>query len=138
MPTDETEDLKQSAGADTEGGVRSQISRRMVQLLKEYYGKGPTKAKTYYFDDTVVVLLRGGYTKVEQTLMRDGRGEAVIRQRMQFQEAMRERFNGVIEEATGRDVIAFMSGNHQEPDLLAEVFVLGPTDLLEEQAVDPD
>lgn len=122
---------KQAGGDDTNGEIRSRISRRMVQLHKEYYGKGPTKAKTYYFDDTVLVLLRGGYTKVEETLMRDGRGAAVIEQRMEFQNAMRERFNGVIEEATGRPVIAFMSGNHQEPDLLAEVFVLGPTDLLE-------
>jgi uncharacterized protein YbcI len=54
----------------------------------------------------------------------------VIEQRMQFQELMRERFEEVIEAATGREVIGFMSGNQQEPDLMCEVFILAPTDLV--------
>jgi hypothetical protein len=51
---------------------------------------------------------------------------------MEFQEVMRDRFTGVIEQATGRPVIGFMSGNQQHPDLMCEVFILGPTDLLDE------
>jgi uncharacterized protein YbcI len=54
----------------------------------------------------------------------------VIEQRMQFQELMRERFEAVIETATGRRVIGFMSGNQQDPDMMCEVFVLDPTDLI--------
>ncbi len=69
---------------------------------------------------------------MEQTLLEGGRGDAVIQQRMEFQEVMRERFAQVIEEATGRRVIGFMSGNQQHPDLMCEVFILGPTDLIEE------
>ena len=53
------------------------ISRRIVQLHKQYYGKGPTKAKTYYHGDLVVVLMRGGFTPVEETLLQSGRGESV-------------------------------------------------------------
>ena len=100
------------------------ISRRIVQLHKEYYGKGPTKAKTYYSDDLVVVLMRGGYTKVEDTLLHEGRGASVIRQRMDFQEVMRPRFREVIEEELGRKVAGFMGGSHQEPDLIGEMFIL--------------
>lgn len=107
------------------------ISDGLVALLKEFYGKGPTRAKTYYHDDLVVCLLRGGFTRVEETLLEAGRGEDVIQQRMAFQEVMRDRFEGVIERATGRRVIGFMSGNQQDPDLLCEVFVLAPTDLLD-------
>ena len=66
-------------------------------LLKDYYGKGPTQAKTYYHDDLVVCLLRGGFTRVEKTLQEGGRGEAVIHQRMAFQEVMRQRFEAVVE-----------------------------------------
>lgn len=106
------------------------ISDGLVALLKEFYGRGPTQAKSYYQDDLVVCILRGGYTQVEQTLRDGGRGSAVIEQRMQFQELMRERFEAVIEKATGREVIGFMSGNQQEPDLMCEVFVLAPTDLV--------
>jgi uncharacterized protein YbcI len=106
------------------------ISDGLVALLKEFYGRGPTQAKSYYQDDLVVCILRGGYTQVEQTLREGGRGSAVIEQRMQFQELMRERFESVIEKATGRRVIGFMSGNQQDPDMMCEVFVLDPSDLV--------
>ncbi len=109
------------------------ISDGMVSLLKEFYGRGPTRTKSYYADDLVVCVLRGGFSRVEQTLLDGGRGEAVIRQRMEFQEVMRDRFTGVIQDATGRPVIGFMSGNQQHPDMMCEVFILGPTDLVDEQ-----
>lgn len=112
------------------GDKLTAISDGMVRLLKEFYGRGPTMAKSYYQDDLVVCVLRGGFTRVEQTLLEDGRGQAVIQQRMEFQESMRERFTAVVSEVTGRPVIGFMSGNQQQPDLMCEVFILGPTDLI--------
>ena len=113
------------------GDVLTAISNGMVALLKEYYGRGPTRTKTYYEDDLVVCLLRGGFSRVEETLLDGGRGAAVIQQRLEFQEVMRERFVEVIEEATGRLVIGFMSGNQQSPDIMCEVFILAPTDLVD-------
>ena len=56
----------------------------------------------------------------------------MIQQRMEFQEVMRDRFVEVIEQATGHEVVGFMSGNQQDPDLICEVFVLAPTGLVEE------
>ena len=79
----------------------------------------------------MVCVLRGGFSRVEQTLLDGDRGAAVIQQRMEFQELMRGRFVGVIEEAVGRPVIGFMSGNQQNPDLMCEVFVLGPSNLVD-------
>jgi uncharacterized protein YbcI len=107
----------------------------MVALLKEFYGRGPTRVKSYYQDDLVVCVLRGGFSRVEQTLLEGGRGSAVIQQRMEFQELMRERFEAVIEHATGQRVIGFMSGNQQHPDMMCEVFILGPTDLVDEHEI---
>ena len=114
-----------------EGEIRTRISEGIVALLKEHYGRGPDKAKTYYYDDLVVCLLRGGFTRVEQTLLEGGRSAAVIEQRMAFQEVMRPVFHQLIEHVTGRRVIGFMSGNQQEPDMIAEIFVLHPTDLID-------
>lgn len=110
------------------GTMLANISRRTVMLYKEFYGKGPTRARTYYQDDTVLVLLRGGFTRVEETLIRDGRGEAVHRQREAFQSSMHDRFKAVVEEETGRKAIAFMSASHHDPDLNAEVCILAPED----------
>jgi uncharacterized protein YbcI len=116
--------------ARTGGGeVLTAISDGLVALLKEFYGHGPSRTKSYYADDLVVCVLRGGFSRVEQTLLEGGRSSAVIAQRMQFQELMRSRFEEVIESATGRRVIGFMSGNQQHPDMMCEVFILAPTDL---------
>ena len=118
--------------AKSHGQILTEISDGMVALLKDYYGVGPTQAKTYYQDDLVVAVLRGGFTRVEQTLLAGDRGRAVIEQRMAFQEVMRQRFEAVVQHATGRDVIGFMSGNQQDPDMICEVFILSPTTLVEE------
>jgi uncharacterized protein YbcI len=120
---------------ETKGDVLTAISDGMVGLLKEFYGHGPTRAKSYYEDDLVVCLLRGGFSRVEQTLLEGGRGSSVIQQRMEFQDLMRGRFEAVIERATGRRVIGFMSGNQQDPDIMCEVFILAPTDLVDEHEI---
>jgi uncharacterized protein YbcI len=133
MPGDELDPMRSRTATETKrrhGDELTAISDGLVTLLKEFYGRGPTQAKSYYQDDLVVCILRGGYTRVEQTLREGGRGSAVIQQRMEFQELMRERFEAVIEKATGRKVIGFMSGNQQEPDAMCEVFILAPSDLL--------
>jgi uncharacterized protein YbcI len=114
------------------GEILTAVSDGIVALFKEFYGKGPTRAKTYYDDDLVVCLLRGGFTRVEETLRDAGRGHDVILQRMAFQDVMRDRFEAVIQQATGRRVIGFMSGNQQDPDMLCEIFVLAPSDLVDE------
>ena len=114
------------AQAHQERSATANISNGIVGLLKEYYGRGPEMAKTYLFDDLVVVLMRGGFTRAEETLLAAGHGESVISQRMTFQELMRQRFSAIVEAETGRPVVAFMSGTHQHPDLIAELFVLAP------------
>jgi uncharacterized protein YbcI len=119
------------------GDVLTAISDGLVALWKEFYGRGPTRAKSYFEDDLVVCVLRGGFSRVEQTLLEGGRGPAVIRQRMEFQDLMRERFETVIEGATGRRVIGSMSGNQRDPDMMCEVFILAPTDLADEQELGP-
>jgi uncharacterized protein YbcI len=125
------------SSAQTHGDVLTAISDGVVALMKEFYGRGPTRTKTYYEDDLVVCLLRGGFSRVEQTLLEGGRGSSVIQQRMEFQEVMRGRFQAVIERATGRRVIGFMSGNQQDPDIMCEVFILAPTDLVDPDEIPP-
>jgi uncharacterized protein YbcI len=118
--------------SESHGEVLTAISDGIVGLLKEFYGRGPTRAKSYFDDDLVVCVLRGGFTRVEQTLLDGGRGTAVINQRMEFQQLMRDRFIDVVEQATDRRVIGFMSGNQQGPDMMCEVFILAPSDLFDD------
>jgi uncharacterized protein YbcI len=120
--------LPDAPDAHARGTALANVSRRIVMLHKEFYGKGPTRTRTYLQDDIVVVLMRGGFTRVEETLIREGRPEAVTRQRGEFQAVMNDRFIEVIEQELGRNVAAFMSTNHHDPDLQAELFVLEPED----------
>jgi uncharacterized protein YbcI len=103
------------------------ISNAIVKLLHENSGRGPTKARTTIHENVVLVMLEDTLTKGEQNLVRKGRAEKVLEIRHEFQEAMREDCGLVIGQLTGRKVLAFMSANHLEPDLAAEIFVLdGP------------
>lgn len=115
-----------SATGRTEAGFLPQVTRGLVRLHSEYYGKGPTKARSYMVDDTLVSILEGGFTTVEATLIAEGKSDAVHNMRRSFQMAMEERFRDVVEEATGRKVIAYMSQIHTDPDLAVELFVLEP------------
>jgi uncharacterized protein YbcI len=110
------------------GETLAAISTGLVQLHSEFYGKGPTKAKTHMVDDTVICILREGFTTVERTLVEHGNREAVHDIRRNFQRAMESEFTSVVEGATGRKVIAYMSQIHTDPDLAVELFVLEPTE----------
>ena len=127
MPNDLPDQTLDTAAGD----VRTAISDGLVALLKEFYGRGPDRTKTYVNGDLVVCLLRGGFTRVEQTLLDGGHGNDVILQRMAFQNVMRKRFEQVVEEATGREVVGFMSGNQQDPDMICEVFILAENSMLD-------
>src|SRR5262245_58022627 len=104
------------------GEMLAQISTGLVQLHSRYYGKGPTKAKTHMVNDTVVCILRGGFTTVERTLLDTGDIESVYQMRRSFQQAMETEFRNIVEEATGRTVIAYVSSIHVDPDLRVELF----------------
>jgi uncharacterized protein YbcI len=107
------------------GRLLSAISTSIVKMMREHYGRGPLKAKTYALDDIIVCVLRGsGFTPLEQTIMDSGDGSRVIAMRENFQEMMATRYKSMIEELTGRTVMAFLSQAHVEPDITLEVFFI--------------
>jgi uncharacterized protein YbcI len=105
----------------------AQITSALVSLHKEFYGKGPVKAKSYLVNDTAICVLEGGFTIVERTLVDAGEASAVLDIRRRFQAVMKSQFTGVVEEALGRRVRAYMSQVHTDPDIAVEMFMLEPT-----------
>ena len=106
------------------GETRATISKEIVRLQAEYYGKGPTKAKTYIVDDLVVVVLEESFTRAEKTLVQRGEREAIQHIRRRFQQAMADSFTSIVEQATGRRVRAFLSETNIEQDVSVETFLL--------------
>jgi uncharacterized protein YbcI len=107
------------------GDELAEITNGIVRLFSEYYGRGPTQAKTYILEDRyVVTVLRNTMTTVERTLAEHGEADMVRRVRLTFQEAMASSFKGVVEEVLGRRVEAYHSQILVEPDVGFEFFLL--------------
>lgn len=114
------------AGQDSPpaGAVAAEISNAIVHLLSKHYGRGPTKAKTYLFDDYVFCVLQNVLTTSEETLVQAGHYDLVRRSRTAFQEVLVDEFRGAVEKATGRKVIAYHSQVVFNPNMGFEIFVL--------------
>jgi uncharacterized protein YbcI len=108
------------------GTIAAEISNGAVRLLHEYTGRGAVRARTTITDDMVVILMADILLQAERNLVADGKERLVMDLRREFQDTMRDDLIGLVEEKVGRKVAAFMSANHLEPDLAAEIFVLAP------------
>jgi uncharacterized protein YbcI len=116
--------MPDSTEARGRGEVASAISTRTVQVLHEHTGRGPTKARTTIDRDFVAVVLEDSLTHAERNLVASGLASKVLETRHDFQRLMSDELIQVVEDETGRKVRAFMSDNHIDPDVAAEVFVL--------------
>ena len=105
---------------------RARIAIAVLTLLKELYGRGPERVKVDLLDDVVLVVLSGGFTQAEATLLELGHGRAVKDQRAVVQQAMQQRFSELIESETGRTVKSLMSDSDQGADVSSIVFLLEP------------
>ena len=114
--------------SERSGALALSISNAMVKLIRDTTGRGPTKARTTVGRDHVLVMLRDTLTKGELKLAEAGFGDDVLHIRHRYQEVLRAEAAAMIEEKLGRKVIGFMSDNHLDPDLAAEVFILAPAD----------
>jgi uncharacterized protein YbcI len=102
------------------------VTNGIVKLFRDYYGRGPTKAKSYLLDDRILVcVLENTMTRVEKTLADNGAGGKVREVRLTFQEAMAHEFKQTVRDCTGREVTAYHSQLTLDPDLGFEFFVLG-------------
>jgi uncharacterized protein YbcI len=108
------------------GEQAAAISKGMVTLMRKIAGRGPERARTTIGRDHVLVMFRETLTEGERNLVDAGKEEQVRAVRAAYQELLRADATKLIEETLYREVIGFMSANHFEPDVAAEVFILNP------------
>lgn len=110
---------------DGQESVRAEISRQMVRLYKDQFGRGPTKVKTEFAGpDVVVTTLENSFTPAERRLVEMGEDQRMRDTRLYFQHATESLFKEAVEEVLGRKVRAFLSGLDTSADVSAEVFYL--------------
>jgi uncharacterized protein YbcI len=120
-------DWTADVATERQSGLLADISNAMVGLKKGFYGKGPTRAKTYINDNYVFCVMQGGLTKNEETLLAAGQADLVRQYRLKFQEAMAAPTTEAIERLSGRKVIGYHSQIVFDPEHAFEIFVLdGP------------
>ncbi|MGH2887771.1 MAG: DUF2294 domain-containing protein [Solirubrobacteraceae bacterium] len=101
----------------------SRISTEMVRAMKQYYGKGPVQAKSYFVDDLLFIVMRDGMTQAEQTMLDSGRQDSVRQFRQEFENEMTQRLSYMVEQLTGRRVINYQSQVLFDPNMSVEIFV---------------
>lgn len=111
-------------GTASRGQLAAAISNAMVGIHSKHYGKGPTKAKTYIIDDTIVCVMQDVFTTVERTLIDAGKGDLVREVRTTFQYALRDEFIDAVSQIVGRTPRAFMSQIDCNADMAVELFLL--------------
>jgi uncharacterized protein YbcI len=111
------------AHSQERGAIASQVSREIVQLHANLFGRGPTKAKTYIHDDYLLCVLEDVFTPAERTLVGAGNAEQVRSTRRAFQSAVSEQVIEIVERACGRKVRGILSTVSVEPELSAELFM---------------
>jgi len=113
----------QNPDETTGSALLSRISKEMVQAQKQFFGKGPTQAKSYLLDDMLFIVMRGGLTTAEKTMLEFGEQDRVRGFRQAFENQMTERLTHMIEDLTGRRVLTYQSQVLFEPDRIVEIFV---------------
>jgi uncharacterized protein YbcI len=108
------------------GVLAAAVSNGIVSLMHRYTGRGPVRARTTIGDNIVICVLGATLTKAEQQLVENGKEKVVLRGRRAIQDTLADEAITLVEELTDRDVVAFMSNNHIDPDLAVEIFVLAP------------
>jgi uncharacterized protein YbcI len=101
----------------------AEISNAFVRMQKEYWGLGPVRAKSYMMDDLLLIVMRGGLTRAERTMLEFGQHDLVRNFRQTFENKMTVNLTKIIEDLTGRKVLTYQSQILFDPDVVAELFV---------------
>jgi uncharacterized protein YbcI len=111
----------------SQAGELTQITRAIVAIYKDQFGRGPRHAHSHYAGpNTIICVLEGTLTPVELTLTQMGKIRELQNLRQLFQAAAEITFRESIEAITGRTTISFMSGNDVANDVASEIFVFAP------------
>jgi uncharacterized protein YbcI len=130
QPQSSARELVDTAGGEMPsepgGSVRTALANAMMGMKKRFYGLGPTAAKAWILDDYVFVVMEGGLTRNEETLLADGKADLVRSYRLSFQETVGPTTMGAVEELLGRRVLTYHSQIVFDPPRTFEIFVLAP------------
>ena len=94
----------------TRGEAEAQISEAVIKFEKEYLGRGPLDARTFFVSDMVLIRLRGILTCGDQKLAETPEGQVLLKEsRRRLFEVSRKFFAELVSNATGCQLVSFHS-----------------------------
>lgn len=91
----------------TRGEKEAEFTRAIIKLEKDYLGRGPLEARTFFLSDLIVVRLRGVLTPAESKLAESREGRALIKEtRRQLFETSRALLDNIVHEIVGCELIS--------------------------------
>ena len=101
------------------------VTRAMVTIYKEQFGRGPRHAHSHYCGpNAITCFLEGTLTPLERGLADAGEHQRLRDIRLWFQYSAEDQFRLAVEGATGRKVLSFISGIDTRTDVSIETFTL--------------
>jgi uncharacterized protein YbcI len=103
------------------------ISKAMVALHKEQFGRGPTTVRSHFAGpDSLICVLEDVLLPAERKLVAMGENQRVSESRVAFQSATRHEFVTAVEQIVRRKVHAFASATDTERNVIFENFTFEP------------
>jgi uncharacterized protein YbcI len=113
--------------AEQDGRPLAMISKEIVRIYKDQFGRGPTKVRSHFAGpDILICVLENTFTPAERSLQAMGEHQRLRDMRIFFQYASTAEFTDAVERVTGRRVRSFISGIDTNTDIACEMFVLEP------------
>jgi uncharacterized protein YbcI len=113
--------------AEQDGHPLAMISKEIVRIYKDQFGRGPTKVRSHFAGpDILICVLENTFTPAERSLQAMGEHQRLRDMRIFFQYASTAEFTEAVERVTGRRVRSFISGIDTNTDVACEMFVLEP------------
>ena len=92
----------------TRGEAEAEITQAVVKFEKEYLGRGPLDARTYFVNDMILIRLRGLLTAGDHKLAETREGQALLKEtRRHLLEASIATFEDMVAQTLGCKLISF-------------------------------
>ncbi|HUN09265.1 MAG TPA: DUF2294 domain-containing protein [Aggregatilineales bacterium] len=91
----------------TRGEAEAEFTRAIIKFEKEYLGRGPLDARTFFIQDMILVRLRGILTPAEIKLAERPEGKTLVKEtRRQLFESSRPLLDAMVREVVGCGLIS--------------------------------
>jgi uncharacterized protein YbcI len=91
----------------TRGQTEAEFTKAIIKFEKEYLGRGPLEARTFFLNDMIVVRLRGILTPAEAKLAENREGQILVKEtRRQLFESSRPLLERIVRDVVGCGIIS--------------------------------